>query len=147
LKQGINEHVHPSVLDYLRTFGPARSPQLASHVPAAANPANTMLLTSPLLSDAAAFFDISSSYPSPTVSSTQSSAPQTPRPLVLNENALDMSVFPTYFPVFDYGETANVGALCSPINLGSQELCVRNTTPEATMQSSWQDFIDQFGLY
>jgi hypothetical protein len=62
-----------------------------------------------------------------------------------------MSVFPTYFPVFDYGGSVNVGGLCSPIQLDSQmpeEQAVRNTTPEAsTMQNSWQDFIAQFGLY
>jgi hypothetical protein len=153
LKQGIDEHMHPTVLDYLRTFGPTRSPQPPSHVPAAANRANCMLLTSPSLTDATAFFDIGTSYPSPPVSSTQSSAPQTPRPapgLGLTDNTLDMSVFPTYFPVFDYGGTAGVGALCSPTHLDSQfpeEHYVRNTTPEATMQSSWQDFIAQFGLY
>jgi len=63
-----------------------------------------------------------------------------------------MSVFPAYFPVFDYGgvSSGGIGALCSPIQLDSQmpeEQCVRNTTPEATMQNSWQDFIAQFGLY
>lgn len=149
LKQGIDENMHPTVLDYLRTFGPTRSPQLPSHSPVVANRPNCMLLTSPSLTDAAAFFDIPTSYPSPPVSS-QSSAPQTPRPLGMTENTLDMSVFPTYFPVFDYGGTAGAGALCSPIQLDTQipeEHCVRNTTPETTMQSSWQDFIAQFGLY
>ena len=155
LKQ-IDEHVHPSVLDYLRTFGPTRSPQVPSRVPAAPSRANSMLLsTPPLLStaplpDTAALFDIAASYPSPPGSSTQSSSPQTPRPLGLSENALDMSVFPTYFPAFDYGGNGGIGALCSPIHLDTQipeERCASNTTPEATMQSSWQDFIAQFGLY
>jgi len=67
-----------------------------------------------------------------------------------------MSVFPAYFPVFDYGgPSTGIGALCSPIQLDSQmpeEQFVRNTTPETlpeatTMQNSWQDFIAQFGLY
>ena len=152
LKQ-IDEHVHPSVLDYLRTFVPIRSPpppQMPSHVPAAPSRANSILFSTPPLTDTAALFDIAASYPSPAGSSTQSSAPQTPRPLGLSENALDMSVFPTYFPAFDYGGNGGIGALCSPIQLDTQipeEHCVRNTTPEATMQSSWQDFIAQFGLY
>lgn len=150
LKQGIQEHVHPSVLEYLRTFGATQSPQTPSRVPAAADSSNSssMLFTSPL-SDAT-FFDIATSYPSPPVSSAQSSAPHTPRTLGLVDNALDMSVFPTYFPVFDYGGSAGAGALCSPIHLDSQmpeEQCVRNTTPEASMQNSWQDLIAQFGLY
>ncbi|KAI0296024.1 fungal-specific transcription factor domain-containing protein [Russula brevipes] len=145
-------HVHPTVLDYLRTFAPAGStPQPPPHIPAAVNRANNgMLFTSPSLSEAATFFDIAASYPSPPVSSTQLSAPQTPRAPGLVDNTLDMSVFPTYFPVFDYGGSPSAGALCSPIHLDSQmpeEQCVRNTTPEATMQNSWQDFIAQFGLY
>ncbi|KAH9993678.1 hypothetical protein BJV74DRAFT_770718 [Russula compacta] len=153
LKQGIEEHVHPSVLEYLRTFGPSQSPQTPSRVPAAADSNNSsMLFTSPSLSDAT-FFDIATSYPSPpvsAVSSAQSSAPHTPRSLGLVDNALDMSVFPTYFPVFDYGGSPGIGALCSPIHLDSQmpeEQCVRNTTPEASMHNSWQDLIAQFGLY
>ena len=148
--QQIDEHVHPSVLDYLRTFGPTRSPQVPSHVPAAPSRANSMLLSTPPLTDTTALFDISASYPSPPGSSTLSSAPQTPLPHGLSENALDMSVFPTYFPAFDYGGSGGIGALCSPIHLGTQipeEHCVRNTTPEATMQNSWEDFITQFGLY
>ena len=156
LKQGIDEHVHPTVLDYLRTFGPrASQPPPPIPVPITAPPsrANSMLFTPPPLSDPTAFFDFpaTASYPSPPISSSVSSAPQTPRTVGLVDNSLDMSVFPTYFPVFDYGGSAGVGALCSPIQLDSQmpeEQLVRNTTPEAsTMQNSWQDFIAQFGLY
>jgi len=147
LKQGMEEHVHPTVLDYLRTFGPTRTPQPPPHIPAAATRASSSLFTSPTLPDTAALFDIATSYPSPPVSS-----PQTPGTLGgINDSTLDMSVFPTYFPVFDYGTSPNVGVLCSPIHLDSQmpeeQSCVRNTTPESTMQNSWQDFIAQFGLY
>jgi hypothetical protein len=154
LKQGLDEHVHPTVLDYLRTFGPSRASQPPQPPPVPVQPsrANSVLFTSPSIPDAATFFDFAASYPSPPVSSSQSSAPQTPRNVGLTDNPLDMSVFPTYFPVFDYGGSASVGALCSPIQLDSQmpeeQQAVRNTTPEAsTMQNSWQDFIAQFGLY
>jgi hypothetical protein len=153
LKQGVDEHVHPTVLDYLRTFGPSRASQPPPPVPIPAPPsrASSVLFTSPTLPDAATFFDFAASYPSPPVSSSQSSAPQTPRTVgLVADNPLDMSVFPTYFPVFDYGGSTSVGAVCSPIQLDPQmpeEQCVRNTTPEATMQNSWQDFISQFGLY
>lgn len=155
LKQGIDEHVHPTVLDYLRTFGPSQASQQPQQpqpppVPAPPTRVNSVLFTPPSIPDATAFFDFAASYPSPPVSSTHSSAPQTPRNVGLTDN-LDMSVFPTYFPVFDYGGSAGVGALCSPIQLDShmpEEQAVRNTTPEAsTMQNSWQDFIAQFGLY
>lgn len=148
LKQGADENVHPSVLDYLRSFESTRTPQPqpSSHAGSATNCAGSMLFNSSPLPDAA-FFDISTSYPSPPVS-VQSSAPQTPQTLGLSENALDMSVFPTYFPVFDYSGSG-VGTLCSPIHLDipmPEEQGVRNTTPEASMQNSWQDLIAQFGL-
>jgi hypothetical protein len=148
LIQGVDESVHPSVLDYLRSFDSTststRTPQ-PSHAVSATNCANSMLFTPSPLPDP--FFDIATSYPSPPVS-VQSSAPQTPQKLGLTESALDMSVFPTYFPVFDYGGSG-VGALCSPIHLDipmPAEQVVRNSTPEASLQSSWQDLIAQFGL-
>jgi hypothetical protein len=163
LKQGIEEHVHPTVLDYLRTFGPNRGatrtpaqlPPITAPPPTRAN--SVLFSTPPPLPDAATFFDFAASYPSPPVSSTHSSAPHTPRNVVSPDNALDMSAFPAYFPVFDYGgSSAGIGGLCSPIQLNlpqmPEEQCVRNTTPETlpettTMQNTWQDFITQFGLY
>ena len=147
LKRGADENLHPSVLDYLRSFESTRTPQPqpSLHIGSATNRAGGMLLSSP--ADAAAFFDIPTSYPSPPVS-VQSSAPQTPQTLGFSESALDMSVFPTYFPVFDYGGSG-VGALCSPIHLDvpmPEEQGIRNTTPEVSLQNSWQDLIAQFGL-
>ncbi|KAI0255791.1 fungal-specific transcription factor domain-containing protein [Lactifluus subvellereus] len=159
--KGADEHMHPTVLDYLRSFGPSQTPQLPQPPQAPSHPllggsasrSNSILFTPPPLPlpDAATLFDITASYPSPPVSA-QSSSPQTPQTLGLTENALDMSVFPAYFPVFDYGGSPGAGILCSPIHLNAQmpeEQCVRNTTPEATMQNSWQDLISQFdfGLY
>ena len=146
LKQGVDENVHPSVLDYLRSFEPTstRTPQ-PPHVGPVANCASSSMLFNSSPPDA--FFDITASYPSPPVS-IQSSAPQTPQTLGLNESALDMSVFPTYFPVFDYSGTG-VGALCSPIHLDIQmpeEQVVRNPSPGASLQTSWQDLIAEFGL-
>ncbi len=149
LKGGVDEHVHPTVLDYLRTFGPSRGASQPPQPPPIPAPpsrgANNVLFTPPL-PDAATFFDFAASYPSP----PHSSAPQTPRNVMQPDNPLDMSVFPTYFPVFDYGGPNSIGPLCSPIQLDSQMPEERRTTPEATtttMQISWQDFIAQFGLY
>jgi hypothetical protein len=158
----IDEHMHPTVLDYLRSFGPSRTPQpqqpqqLPQPQPVSLTnraSANSMLFTPPAppLPDPGAIFDMTTSYPSPAVSVP--SAPQTPLKLGLTENALDVPLFPAYFPVFDYGGTTGAGVLCSPIHLDPQmpeEQGVRNSsTPEATMQSSWQDLIAQFdfGLY
>src|SRR5258708_38923776 len=131
LKGGIDEHVHPTVLDYLRTFGPRRGasqpPQLQPPPPVSAPPlrgANSVPFTPPQLPDAATFFEFAASYarppvPSPPVSSSHSSAPQTPRNVIPPDSSLDMSVFPAYFPVFDYGGPAGIGALCSPLQLGA----------------------------
>lgn len=146
LKQDMDENVHPSVLDYLRSLDSTstRTPQ-PSHVSSAVNCADSMLFTASPLPDA--FFD-TTSYPSPPVSVQSSSAPPTPQTLGLTESALEMSVFPTYFPVFDYGRSG-VGALCSPIHLDipmPEEQVARNPTPEAPLQCSWQDLIAQFGL-
>ena len=163
LKQGIEEHVHPTVLDYLRTFGPSRAelrtpaqpPPIPTPPPTRAN--SILFTTPPPLPDAATFFDFAEPYPSPAVSSTHSSAPHTPPNAILPEISLEMSVFPEYFSVFDYGgSSAGIGALGSPIQLTPpllpEEQCIRSTTPEilsetTTMQNSWEDFITQFGLY
>jgi hypothetical protein len=152
--KGADEHMHPTVLDYLRSFAPSRTPQPPQPMqPLQTGSTTRMVCTPPIppIADTAALFDITASYPSPAVSA-QSSAPQTP--LGFTENALDMSVFPAYFPVFDYGGSPGAGILRSPIHLDSQmplpdEHSVRNTTPEATMQNSWQDLLAQFdfGLY
>jgi hypothetical protein len=156
--RAIDEHMHPTVLDYLRSFGPSRTPQpqqlpQPQLVVSTSASANSMLFTPPAppLPDPGAIFDITTSYPSPAVSVP--SAPQTPLKHGLTENALDVSLsFPSYFPVFDYGGPTGAGILCSPIHLDPQipeEQSVRNSTPEGTMQSSWQDLIAQFdfGLY
>lgn len=144
LKQDMDENVHPSVSDYLRSLDSTRTPQ-PIHASSTGNCANSMLFTTSPLPDA--FFD-TTSYPSPPVSVQSSSAPQTPQTIGLTESALDMSVFPTYFPVLDYSGSG-VGALCSPIHLDMpmpEEHVVRNPPPEAPLQCSWQDLIAQFGL-
>jgi hypothetical protein len=145
LKQGVDENVHPSVLDYLRSFDSTsiRTPQL-SHVGSAANCANSMLFPPSALPDP--FFDIATLHPSPPVS-VQTSTPQTPQTLGLTESALDMSVFPTCFPVFDYGGSdLGLGSPTHPYILKPEEQVVLNATTEASLQCSWQDLIAQFGL-
>jgi len=150
LEQGMNEHMRPTVLDYTNAFVPL--PPL-SQSPAAINlnfPTN-MHIPSPS-PEAAAFFDINASYPSPPISSADSSAVHTPRSFSLPDDTLDASIFQSCFPGIEYGNTTGVGALGSPIHLMSQipeEQSMQNTAakPEVTMQNSWQDLIAQFGLY
>ena len=143
LEQGLGEHVHPTIMNYQNAFVPPLPP---SHPCAAAN--NMQHLFSPL-PDAAAF---SASYPSPPVSA-ESSVHQTPRSLGPSDDTLDTSVFLTYFPGLEYGGSADVRAMLSPIHLDSQipkeQSAQQNasTRPEVTMKSSWQDLIAQFGLY
>jgi hypothetical protein len=145
LKQGVDESVHPSVLDFLRLIDSTSTRTLQPlNVGSAANGANSMLFTPSPKPDP--FFDIATLYPSPPLSA-QSSTSQTPQMLGLTESALDMSVFPTYFPVFDHGGSSF--GLCSPIRLDipvSEGLVVRNSTPEASLQCSWEDLMAQFGF-
>ena len=148
-EQCMDEQVRPTLLDFPSAFVP--SPPPLSQPPAATNYANNMPLRSSSLPDAATFFDFSAAYPSPTISSTGSSAVQTPRSLGLADDALDSSMFLTYFPGLEYGESAGVGALHPPMHLDAQvpeeSDAQKNSRSEVTMQSSWQDLIAQFGLY
>jgi len=143
LEQGLGEHMHPTIMNYPNAFVPPLPP---SHPSASAN--NMQHLFSPL-PDAAAF---SASYPSPPVSA-ESSVHQTPRSLGPSDDTLDTSVFLTYFPGLEYGGSADVRAMLSPIHPDSQipkeQSAQQNasTRPEVTMESSWQDLIAQFGLY
>jgi len=148
MEQGIDEHMRPTVLNYPNAFVPL--PPL-SQSPTAINlnfPTN-MHIPSPS-PEAAAFFDINASYPSPPIS--DSSALHTPRSFTLPDDTLDASIFQTCFPGIEYGSTTGVGTLGSPIHLMSQipeEQSMQNPPAKAEMttQSSWQDLIAQFGLY
>jgi hypothetical protein len=146
-EQCIDEQARPTVLDYPSAFVPPLP--LLSQPPAVANYANNVYLPSSSLPDAAAFFDVAAAYPSPVMSSTLSSAVQTPRSLGPADDALDDSIFLTYFPGLEYAGSTGTGALLSPMRLDSQipeEHGTQNTGPEVTMQNSWQDLIAQFGL-
>ncbi|KAI0044511.1 hypothetical protein FA95DRAFT_1522724, partial [Auriscalpium vulgare] len=138
-KHNREEAVHPNIVDYLRTFGPtAPAAPLAQGAKAHAGAGPF-----PPLQDSA-FFDFSASYPSPAVS-FQTSQPHTPAPQA--PSALDMSSFPSYFPVFDYGR-GGIDNGYSPIHVDTQipEDSLRNTTPEATMSATWQDFVTQLSM-
>ncbi|KAI0065622.1 hypothetical protein BV25DRAFT_1906166 [Artomyces pyxidatus] len=142
-KQRPEEVVHPSILDYLRTFGPA--PQTTIATSAAPTPPGGRAY--PQLQDSS-FFDFAtvgaSSYPSPAVS-YQASLPQTPSQAPADA-ALDLASFPSYFPVFDYGRGDNdYSPIQVDLRLG-EETGVRNTTPETTMSGTWQDFVAQLQM-
>jgi len=151
LEQGIHEHMSSTVLDYTNAFVPL--PPLPQS-PATINlnfPTN-MHIPSPS-PEAPMFFDINGSYPSPPMSSANSSALHTPRSSFgLPDDTLDITMFQSCFPGLEYGSSTGVGAVGSPIQLISQipeDQSMQNTAvkTEAAMQSSWQDLITQFGLY
>ena len=151
LEQGIDEHMRSAALDYTNAFVPL--PPL-SQSPAAISlnfPTNAYIPSpSP---EAASFFDINASYPSPPISSADSSALHTPRSSFgLPDDALDASIFQSCFPGLEYGGSTGVGAMGSSTHLVSQiaeDQSMQNTAAktEETLQSSWQDLIAQFGLY
>jgi hypothetical protein len=150
LEQGMDEHMHSTVLDYTNAFVPL-PPLTQSPTAINLNFPTNMHIPSPS-PEAAAFFDINASYPSPPISSADSSAIHTPRSFSLPDDTLDASIFQSCFPGLEYGSTTSVGALGSPIHLVpqiSEEQSMQNAAPktEMAMQNSWQDLIAQFGLY
>ncbi|KIJ61993.1 hypothetical protein HYDPIDRAFT_115133 [Hydnomerulius pinastri MD-312] len=123
LTSGSNQ-VHPSVVDYLRTFGHTPVPRPSG----------------PTYTDASAFsmspirehgnhYD---SFASPQESQSQVQ----PMELVPGQ-------FPSYFPVYDYGMATDNGYG----QMNGQMSATRRESPEANMmQHTWQDFVSGMGL-
>lgn len=60
-------------------------------------------------------------------------------------------MFPQYFPVFDYGHVGSGGQgadmfMPSPVPMEGEYSAGGRYSPEASMQSSWQDFVAQMGM-
>lgn len=123
---------HPSVLQYLRTFAPATDGHMAtgySHM--GGYPQQSL---SPL---------------SPPISSSSSKFPADALPFhspLAPIEGMPQQNLPQYFPVFDY--SAGVPGIAdsfmgTPIE---NELLGRSYSPEANMQTSWQDFVAEIGM-
>ncbi|TFY72315.1 hypothetical protein EVG20_g695 [Dentipellis fragilis] len=140
LANGPQDRIHPSVFDYLRTFVPPSGSnahgELASarHDVFSESPGDRSLANFGAMD--VHLTQLSNRYPTvppPGGLSTQ------PQPM------LDLD-FPQYFPVFDYGQT--MVDTYTPLGLPSEDRHRRtlSSTPEATMQGTWQDFVAQLSM-
>lgn len=113
-----SSHVHPTVVDYLKTFGHAAG-------------AHT---NGPTYTDASAFnTPVREHYET----SGYNDCPAQIRPMELVPGQ-----FPSYFPVYDYGMVPENGY--PQMNHMSS---TRRESPEAnTIQNTWQDFVNSSGL-
>ena len=60
-------------------------------------------------------------------------------------------MFPQYFPVFDYGHAGSGGQsadmfMPSPVPMDGEYSAGGRYSPEASMQTAWQDFVAQMGM-
>ncbi|KAI0321021.1 fungal-specific transcription factor domain-containing protein [Amylostereum chailletii] len=180
LKNLENENVHPSVLEYLRTFAtPAPTRDTINRSNNNTHPSSQSSFApapGPLSSvapqhDSTLFgfpMDGTAAYPSPAASTCQNSIPSVPQTpnTSFSLNAVDMN-FPSYFPVFDYGQNAernlnidtsgNTGlgstAMFSPMQIdgmvfggATQEANNMKPTHERSMSGTWQDFVAQLSM-
>ena len=118
LASGSN-HVHPTVVDYLKTFGHANG----SHT------------NGPTYTDASAFnTPIREHYDA----SGYNDCPAQIQPMELVPGQ-----FPNYFPVYDYGMVSENGYP----HMNGHMSSTRRESPEAnTIQNTWQDFVNSSGL-
>ena len=148
-----DQAVHPYVLEYLRTFVPSQGAQVSqaqaqaqvdaqmqAHMQMQMHALNTPVTpssydhfphspnTSPISSHSNHF---TSTPFSPNYGQPGTSQPQ------------QMPQFPQYFPVFDYGSVGPDSAFAGIST--ENDLVGRSYSPEANMQSAWQDFVAQIG--
>ncbi len=129
MKQEFNQHAHPYVLEYLRTFASH------SHVPQPAGqfaPEQQQQPTSPY---DATTFDM------PMAGTSNNANLMAYRQAQLSPMEGMPQNLPQYFPVFDYGY---VGEGLSGINTEG-DISGRSYSPDASMQTAWQDFVAQIG--
>jgi len=141
MKQDLDGQAHPFVLEYLRTFathshaGSSQQPQL--------QPQQQSQPSSPF--DHPSFSDMTplSAGSSSFVSSGTSPFSGQPMPATLD--GISPQGLPQYFPVFDYGYVGNGDAFSQLQMSPETEIIGRSYSPEANMQSAWQDFVAQIG--
>jgi hypothetical protein len=136
--------VHPSVVEYLRTFVPTPNPASAT------DPSST-----PRFSDSSSYYMSSMSG----AFSSDTDLFQQPQHLIHTRSSLsqtqpmDMESFPQYFPVYDYGppgdnnnanefthDVAMAGPVVPPISGRSAQVL------ETNMHTTWNEFVTGLGM-
>lgn len=157
LKQPEEQQVHPYVLQYLRTFVPSPPNGTTSlgAGPSQAGPSgmqNGVPVSpsqyQPHHTHMHNLQPISTSFAGPDAfQHQQQQQPQQQLPGLQMEGLNTM--FPQYFPVFDYGHVGGGGAsemyATSPVPMDG-DYGGRSYSPENTMQTVWQDFVAQVGM-
>jgi hypothetical protein len=138
-------HVHPNVVEYLRTFVPTPEPEsMIGPSTASQFSDNSMYsmssMTGPFDSDTNLFQQ--PHYHSHSHPHSQSPSSQT--------LSMDIGSFPQYFPVYDYGPSGDNGAN-PPMQMdvsmtGPMGQPIHGLTPEANMHATWNEFVTGLGM-
>ena len=135
-----NSHVHPNVVEYLRTFAPTPAPAASIHEASPPQQFNTNLFGMPAMPGS--FNQDSNVYQQPQVQTQQ------PIPSMITGNS-----FPQYFPVYDYGISAqsNMYSLMqldtSPQMVSQMTGSSQNSsTPETNIHTTWNEFVSGLGM-
>jgi hypothetical protein len=139
-------HVHPNVVEYLRTFVPTPGPESMGG-PSLTHqfPDTSMYNMSPMTGP---FTPDTNLFQQPQQHHSHSHSPS-------NQSlSMDPVLFPQYFPVYDYGQSVDsnyadpltqmdvtmTGSMVSPTH-GRNSL-----TPETNMHTTWNDFVTGLGM-
>lgn len=124
---------HPFVLEYLRTFATDGQQMATNHLHLAGGYPQ-QAITTPISATSAS----SSNFPLDTLPFQSPLAPI---------EGMPQQNLPQYFPVFDYSVggvgMADANFMGTPIE---NDILGRSYSPEANMQTSWQDFVAEIGM-
>ncbi|OBZ66412.1 GTP-binding protein Rho3 [Grifola frondosa] len=140
LREANDQQIHPYVLQYLRTFVPSPHQQASS---SQVMHQQAMQMASQQSSPTQQTH-IPNLQPITTSFGSGSEALQSPAGLQMEGM---VPTFPQYFPVFDYGHASGSGEMFipSPVPMDS-DFSGRSYSPEASMQTAWQEFVAQIGM-
>jgi hypothetical protein len=138
LVSGIEQQVHPNVVEYLRTFAPPTAPQESIASPSHIYPSFSGSTAANLASMPAHHYSEASHQSTYQV---QQAEVQSQQPLHSHPVPMSAEPFPQYFPVYDYG-TGKVYSDEDPYMLGTS-LSSRDpeAPPHLNMEAAWQDFL------
>lgn len=146
-----NSHVHPNVVEYLRTFAPTPAPQ--QQPPPQTSPPQQFIDNTNLFGMPA----MPGSYnqdPNAYLRQQQHQQMQTHQQPTLSMDTGSGS-FPQYFPVYDYGVSADsnmyplmqLDTSQQMVSQASGPNSSRNSlTPEHNMHTTWNDFVSGLGM-
>jgi hypothetical protein len=141
LVSGIEQQVHPNVVEYLRTFAPLAAPQESIASPSHIYPSFSGSAAVNLASMPANHYS-EASYQS--TYQDQQAEVQGQQPLNSHPVPMSAESFPQYFPVYDYGN----GKVYSDEYMLDTSLLSRDSEapPHLNIEAAWQDFLADFEM-